>query len=290
MARDVQVQEFFDPISHTFSYVVSDPVSRCCAVIDPVLEFELSSATTQSLQADQIITYIQSNHLHLVWILETHVHADHLSAAQYLKQILGGKVAISENIAQVQATFAKIYDLDIKSLNHKQPFDHLFKDGEAFSIGHLSAYSLATPGHTPACLSYVIEDCIFVGDTLFMPDYGSARCDFPQGDAAQLFDSVQKIYQLPETMRMFLCHDYLPEKRENYQFQTDIDTQKRQNIHIHQHTTKADFVRLRRARDAKLSMPQLMLAAIQINIQAGHFPQAAENGIAYLKIPLNYFK
>jgi glyoxylase-like metal-dependent hydrolase (beta-lactamase superfamily II) len=290
MSDAAQVQEFFDPISHTFSYVVSDPMHKVCAVIDPVLDYDPVTASTQTTQADQIIAYIKRLQLKLSWILETHVHADHLTAAQYLKQQLGGQVAISEQISQVQASFAPIYDFDMKSLNAQQSFDYLFKDGEAFKIGELSAYSLATPGHTPACLSYVIGDSIFVGDTLFMPDYGSARCDFPQGNAGQLFDSVQKIYQLPETMRMFLCHDYLPVGRQHYQCQTDIQTQKQHNIHLNAQTRKADFVAMRQQRDAQLSMPKLMLPAMQINLQAGHLPSAEPNGIAYLKVPLNYFK
>ena len=233
--------------------------------------------------------YILSEKLSVQWILETHVHADHLSASQYLKQKLGGKVAMSAKIGIVQETFSKIYHLDIKQINATQHFDYLFADGEAFEIGSLSAYNIPTPGHTPACLSYVIGDAVFVGDTLFMPDYGTARCDFPKGSAEQLFDSVQRLYQLPDTTRIFLCHDYLPESRQNFQCQTNIQAQKTKNIHIQADTEKSAFIEMRNERDATLSMPRLILPAIQINMVAGHFPEPEENGQRYLKLPMNYF-
>jgi len=284
------VQDFFDENTKTFSYVVSDPISQQCAVIDSVLDYDPVSATTQTTHADQIIAYIRKNHLTVQWILETHVHADHLTASQYLKEHLGGKIAISEKIEIVQDTFSQIYNLDIKTLNSHQSFDYLFKDNEHFQIGELQAYNIPTPGHTPACLTYVIGDAAFVGDTLFMPDYGTARCDFPKGSAAQLYDSVTEIFKLPDQMRMYLCHDYLPESRQYYLCQTNIKTQRDENIHIHSGITKQAFITMREQRDATLSMPQLILPAIQVNIDGGKLPQAESNGIQYLKLPLNYFK
>ncbi|MFV5191611.1 MULTISPECIES: MBL fold metallo-hydrolase [Acinetobacter] len=284
------VKAFFDNDSHTFSYVVTDPETLHCAIIDSVLDYDAASATTSTTHADEIIGYIQNNSLKIEWILETHVHADHLTASQYLKSQLGGKIAMSEKIAVVQETFSAIYHLDIKYFNSKQIFDHLFKDNESFKIGQLEAYNIPTPGHTPACLSYVIGDAVFIGDTLFMPDYGTARCDFPKGSADQLFDSIQKLYQLPEQTRVFLCHDYKPEGREEYICETSIQAQKQSNIHLNANTRKQEFVRKRQERDATLSMPKLILPAIQINMDAGRFPEPEANGIRYLKLPLNYFK
>lgn len=283
------VQHFFDEETNTFSYVVTDPATQQCAIIDSVLNYDAASASTSTEGADAIISYIQQNSLSVEWILETHVHADHLTAAQYLKEKLGGKIAISNKIIVVQDTFGRIYNLDLKYLNAHQAFDYLFDDHEQFSIGELTAYNIPTPGHTPACLSYVIGDAVFVGDTLFMPDYGTARCDFPKGSAEQLFDSVQKLYELPAQTRVFLCHDYLPEGREAFIHETSIQQQKAENIHIHEGTQKADFVVMRNRRDAGLSMPKLILPAIQINMVAGHFPEPEANGTRYLKLPLNYF-
>ncbi|TCM60267.1 glyoxylase-like metal-dependent hydrolase (beta-lactamase superfamily II) [Acinetobacter calcoaceticus] len=290
MSQHAEVKAFFDSESNTFSYVVADPVTRQCAIIDSVLDYNAASATTQTTQADRIIAYIQQHQYSVQWILETHVHADHLTAAQYLKSKLGGSIAISDQIKRVQRTFGQIYHLDSAQFNSQQSFDYLFQDGEHFYIGQLQAYTLATPGHTPACLSYVVGDAVFVGDTLFMPDYGTARCDFPQGSAAELYDSVQKLYQLDPETRVYLCHDYLPESRTEYHFQTDIDTQKMQNIHIHHGVSKLAFIQMRESRDATLSMPKLILPAIQINMQAGQFPVAEANGQRYLKLPFNYFK
>ena len=284
------IQHFFDENTNTFSYVVSDPVTRQCAIIDSVLDYDPASATTSTIHADEIIAYIQKNELTVEWILETHVHADHLTASQYLKSQLGGKIAMSHKISIVQETFSAIYNLDIKYFNSHQSFDYLFADHETFTIGELQAYNIPTPGHTPACLSYVIGDAVFVGDTLFMPDYGTARCDFPKGSAGQLYDSVQTLYALPEETRVFLCHDYLPESREQYEHETLLKTQKEQNIHIHTGVSKAEFIEMRTQRDATLTMPKLILPSIQINMDAGKFPQPEANGIRYLKLPLNYFK
>lgn len=267
------IQHFFDENTNTFSYVVSDPVTRQCAIIDSVLDYDPASATTTTTHADEIIAYIHNNKLTVEWILETHVHADHLTASQYLKEQLGGKIAMSHKISIVQETFSAIYNLDIKYFNSHQSFDYLFADHEAFTIGELQAYNIPTPGHTPACLSYVIGDVVFVGDTLFMPDYGTARCDFPKGSAGQLFDSVQTLYELPEETRVFLCHDYLPESREQFEHQTLLKTQKEQNIHIHTGVSKAEFIEMRTQRDATLTMPKLILPSIQINMDAGKFPQ-----------------
>lgn len=285
-----QVKAFFDQDTNTFSYVVNDPQTNCCAVIDSVLNYDAASATTSTESADQIIQYIGDYQLKVEWILETHVHADHLTASQYLKSKLGGKVAMSEKISIVQETFSAIYGIDIKYFNTHQTFDYLFKDNEHFSIGKLDAFNLPTPGHTPACLSYVIGDAVFVGDTLFMPDYGTARCDFPKGSADTLFDSVQALYELPDQTRVFLCHDYKPEGRSEYCYETSINSQKQSNIHIDAKTRKQDFVNMRQARDATLAMPKLILPSIQINMDAGRFPEPESNGIRYLKLPLNYFK
>ena len=284
------IQHFFDENTNTFSYVVSDPVTLQCAIIDSVLDYDPASATTTTTHADEIIAYINKNELTVEWILETHVHADHLTASQYLKSQLGGKIAMSHKISIVQETFSAIYNLDIKYFNSHQSFDYLFDDHETFMIGELQAYNIPTPGHTPACLSYVIGDAVFVGDTLFMPDYGTARCDFPKGSAGQLYDSVQSLYELPEETRVFLCHDYLPESRERYEHETLLKTQKEQNIHIHTGVSKAEFIEMRTQRDATLTMPKLILPSIQINMDAGKFPQPEANGIRYLKLPLNYFK
>lgn len=284
------IQHFFDENTNTFSYVVSDPVTLQCAIIDSVLDYDPASATTTTTHADEILAYIHKNELTVEWILETHVHADHLTASQYLKAQLGGKIAMSHKISIVQETFSAIYNLDIKYFNSHQSFDYLFADHETFTIGELQAYNIPTPGHTPACLSYVIGDAVFVGDTLFMPDYGTARCDFPKGSAGQLFDSVQTLYELPEETRVFLCHDYLPESRERYEHETLLKTQKEQNIHIHTGVSKAEFIEMRTQRDATLTMPKLILPSIQINMDAGKFPQPEANGIRYLKLPLNYFK
>ena len=290
MTQQPNVKAFFDKNTNTFSYVVSDPQTARCAIIDSVLDYDAASATTSTEHADQMIAYVKSQGLTVEWILETHVHADHLTAAPYLKQQLGGKIAISKKIALVQETFGKIYHLDMKQINAHQPFDYLFEDGEHFKIGELEVYNIPTPGHTPACLSYVIGDAVFVGDTLFMPDYGTARCDFPNGSASVLYDSVHKLFQLPESTRVFLCHDYLPESRHEYQCETTIHQQKQQNVHIREGISKSEFVQMRQQRDAGLSMPKLILPAIQINMNGGQFPMPEDNGVSYLKLPLNYFK
>ena len=290
MTQHPLVQHFFDEQTNTFSYVVVNPISQKCAVIDSVLDYDAASATTKTTNANLIVNYIQENSLSIEWILETQVHADHLTASQHLKERLGGQIPISKKIAIVQETFSAIYNLDIKHFNAQQAFDYLFADHEQFKIGELIAYNIPTPGHTPACLSYVIGDAVFVGDTLFMPDYGTARCDFPKGSASVLFDSVKMLYQLAENMRVFLCHDYLPEGRHQYSCESSIQVQRDANIHINDQTTKAEFVAMRNRRDATLAMPKLILPAIQINMNGGKFPEPEENGIRYLKLPFNYFR
>jgi len=290
MTQQSHVKAFFDKNTNTFSYVVNDPQTAQCAIIDSVLDYDAASATTSTEHADQMIAYVKSQGLTVEWILETHVHADHLTAAPYLKQQLGGKIAISKNISLAKETFTEIYHLDMKQINAHQPFDYLFEDGEHFKIGELEVYNIPTPGHTPACLSYVIGDAVFVGDTLFMPDYGTARCDFPNGSASVLYDSVHKLFQLPESTRVFLCHDYLPESRHEYQCETTIQQHKQQNVHIREGISKSEFVQMREQRDAGLSMPRLILPAIQINMNGGQFPMPENNGVSYLKLPLNYFK
>lgn len=292
------VEPFFDAQTHTFSYVVTDQATRQCAIIDSVLDYDAASANTSTVHADDLINFIEKNDLRVVWILETHVHADHLSAAQYLKSRLGGRIAMSEKISLVQKTFGAIYHLEpsdthnISQTNqpsnvNTQAFDHLFADGESFQIGALTAYNIPTPGHTPACLSYVIGDAVFVGDTVFMPDYGTARCDFPNGSASLLYDSIQRLYQLDDTTRVFLCHDYKPAQRQDYQCCSSIAQQKQHNIHLNASTSKQDFITMREQRDATLDMPKLILPAIQVNMHAGKLPEPESNGIRYLKIPLN---
>ncbi|PNP98929.1 MBL fold metallo-hydrolase [Moraxella sp. RCAD0137] len=285
----MKVQHFFDKDSHTFSYVVTDPATDYCAIIDSVLGFEMASASTNTKLADEIIGYVQDHGLKVQWHLETHIHADHLSAASYLRSQLGGQIAISHRIEEVQAVFGKIYNTDFKTVNAQMGFDHLFADDDSFAIGSLSAIALATPGHTPACMSYVIGDAVFVGDTVFMPDYGTARCDFPKGSSEALFDSVQKLYRLPCDTTVYLCHDYLPPDRHTFCHKTSIGEQKQHNIHLAAQTEKADFVTMRDAKDKTLSMPKLILPAIQVNLCAGRLPDAEDNGIRYLKIPLNQF-
>jgi glyoxylase-like metal-dependent hydrolase (beta-lactamase superfamily II) len=282
------VQAFFDPISFTYSYLVWDPQSKEAAVIDPVLDFDAAAGCTSTTSADQIIAQVRQQGLTVQWLLETHVHADHMSAACYLKRQLGGCTAMGSVITEVQQLFCQIFNL--KDLRPDgSAFDKLFDDRENFMLGTIQCTVLHTPGHTPACVSYWIGDAVFVGDTLFMPDYGSARCDFPGGDAATLYRSVQKLYQLPEHSRMFLCHDYKAAGREEFSCETSIAAQKQHNIHLKQGTSEQDFVALRTSRDKTLAMPKLLLPSVQVNVRAGQFPAAEENGTVYLKLPLNLF-
>lgn len=278
---------FFDHDTSTVSYIVTDPVTLECAVIDSVLDFDPAGGNTKTDSADKIIACIKANGWSVSWNLETHVHADHLSAAPYIQQQLGGKLAIGEHIIQVQQVFSAVFNSEAEFACDGSQFDHLFKHGEVFSIGQLSGQVLHTPGHTPACISYLIGDALFVGDTLFMPDFGTARCDFPGGDAKQLFQSIEALLKLPDSTRVFLCHDYLPPGRSDYRWETTIGEQKQHNIHLQNGCES--FVTMRHQRDQQLAMPRLILPAVQVNMRAGHLPAEENNGIRYLKIPLNQF-
>jgi glyoxylase-like metal-dependent hydrolase (beta-lactamase superfamily II) len=283
------IKDFFDIDSNTYSYVVHCLQTQQAAVIDPVLNFDAASGRTNSQGAQAIIDYIQQHQLQLCWILETHVHADHLSAAPLLKQQLGGRTAIGRQITQVQQLFADVFQAEPEFCKDGRQFDKLLDDQEQLALGELTIQVLFTPGHTPACVSFLIGDAVFVGDTLFMPDYGSARCDFPGGSAETLYQSAQRLFALPKETRMFLCHDYKAQGREVFCGQTTIEAQLSSNIHLHQGISQSEFVQMRTQRDATLSMPKLMLPAVQVNMRAGHFPPAEANGVHYLKLPINRF-
>jgi glyoxylase-like metal-dependent hydrolase (beta-lactamase superfamily II) len=283
------VDGFFDEATFTVSYVVSDPETRHCAIVDSVLDYNPNSARTSHTSADQIIEYVRDNALKVEWILETHVHADHLSAAPYLKQQMGGRIGIGANITTVQKVFGKIFNAGLKFPTDGRQFDHLFKDGEAFRVGNLEGRAMHTPGHTPACMTYVIGDAAFVGDTLFMPDYGTARCDFPGGDAQQLYRSIQRILALPDETRLFLCHDYKAPGRDKYRWETTVGEERRHNVHVHEGISEDEFVRMRTERDKTLDMPRLILPSVQVNMRAGHLPPPEDNGVRYLRIPLDVF-
>ena len=283
------VKTFFDEPTYTFSHVVSDPETKECAIIDSVLDFDYASGKTDRVSADQIIAYIKEESLQTQWILETHVHADHLSAAPYLKEQLGGTLAIGDQITVVQNVFGKAFNAGTEFERDGSQFDHLFKDDESFSIGSIAAKAIHTPGHTPACMSYLIGDALFVGDTLFMPDYGTARCDFPGGDATTLYQSIQKLFTLPDETRVFMCHDYKAPGRDEYQFETTIGEERQHNIHVSVEHDQADFIHMRESRDATLDMPRLILPSVQVNMRAGHMPPAEDNGQRYLKIPVDLF-
>lgn len=285
----VNVFPFFDKDSNTFSYVVQDPSSQHCAIIDPVLDFDYASGTIFYEGADAIIDFIKSKDLKVSWIIETHVHADHLSAAPYLKKKLGGKIGIGKNITTVQNTFFTIFNEKKSNAADGSQFDYLFEDEEMYLLGNVQCRALHTPGHTPACMTHIMGDAAFVGDTLFMPDAGTARADFPGGDAAELYDSIAKILSQPDNTRIFMCHDYCPNGRE-LEYQTTVAEQKEKNIHIKQGISKSAFVELRQARDKTLSMPRLILPSLQVNMHAGHLPEQDTNGTVYLKVPINAFK
>ena len=283
----MQIQEFFHQDTSTYSYVVADSATQRCAIIDSVLDYDAASGRTATTAADQIIAYVTQQQLTVQWLLETHVHADHLSAAPYLKQQLGGQLAIGEQILQVQQVFGKLFNAGTGFARDGRQFDRLLSDGDSFKIGSLAVQVIHTPGHTPACVSYLIEDAVFVGDTLFMPDYGTARCDFPGGDAQTLYASIQKLFALPDQTRMYMCHDYKAPGRDHYQFLTTVGEERANNIHVHQGVSEQAFVAMRSERDAKLGMPRLILPSVQVNMRAGELPPAEDNGIRYLKIPLN---
>jgi glyoxylase-like metal-dependent hydrolase (beta-lactamase superfamily II) len=284
-----EVTAFFDEPTFTVSYVVRDPAGAACAVIDPVLDFDPAAGRTDTRSADAIAGFVDKNRLAVEWILETHVHADHLSAAARLKAALGGRTGIGARVVDVQKRFAALFDVEQEFATDGRQFDRLFADGETFEVGGLAARVLHTPGHTPACATYLIGDAAFVGDTLFMPDYGTARCDFPGGDARTLFRSIRRILALPPETRLFLCHDYKAPGREVYAWETTVADQRAFNIHIRDSIDEDAFVALRTARDAELEMPRLILPSVQVNIRAGELPPPAANGIRYLKFPLNMF-
>ena len=281
-----QVRGIFDPVTWTVTYVVHQGPGTACAIIDPVLDYDPKSGRTRHASADKVIDYVRANDLKVTWILETHAHADHLSAAPYLKAQLGGKTAIGDHITAVQKVFKGIFNLESDFKVDGSQFDRLLAENEAFQVGELSGKVLYVPGHTPACVAYQFGDAVFVGDTLFMPDVGTARCDFPGGNASTLYASTRKILSLPPQTRLFMCHDYPPSGRA-VAFETTVAEQRANNIHVHDGITEDQFVDMRKRRDATLEMPVLILPAVQINIRAGEMPPKEANGIAYAKIPLN---
>lgn len=281
------VKAFFDDQTFTVSYVVHEPQGRACAIIDSVLDFDHASGRTATTSADQIIDFVRSRELKVEWILESHVHADHLSAAPYVQQELGGKIGIGAQIVAVQDTFGKVFNEGTEFQRDGSQFDALFSEGDSFHIGQMRGDVLHTPGHTPACLTYVIGDAAFVGDTLFMPDFGTARCDFPGGSSATLYESIQKILTLPDETRIYVGHDYKAPGREEYAWETTVGEQKALNVHIGQGRSIEEFVEMRDARDATLAMPRLILPSLQVNMRAGQMPPADEEGDVFLKLPVN---
>ncbi len=289
MTRNIipEVTGFFDDGSNTISYVVKDPTSAACALVDSVLDFDMASGRTNFEQADKLLAHVEERELEVEWILETHVHADHLSAAPYLRDKTGAKIGIGSNICDVQKIFGKIFNAGTEFQMDGSQFDQLFDEGDTFNIGALTGKVLHTPGHTPACMTYVIGNAGFVGDTLFMPDFGTARTDFPGGSAEELFQSIWKILQLPEDTRLFMCHDYKAPGRDEFAWETTVGEQRRANIHVHEGVSMAEFVKFRTERDAKLSMPKLIIPSVQVNMRAGEMPPSESDGEIYLKIPIN---
>lgn len=278
---------FFDEPTFTASYVVVDAETKRAAVVDSVLDYEPHGGRTSTVSADRIVTFVKDQGLTVDWHLETHVHADHLSAAPYLKDRLGGKIAIGFNIVTVQKVLGDLFNAEPEFDRTGRQFDHRFEDGETFSLGTIPCRALHTPGHTPACMTYVIGDAAFVGDTLFMPDYGTARCDFPGGDARQLFRSIQKVLALPPETRLFLCHDYKAPGRDEFRWETTVAEERAKNIHVHKGVSEDDFVAWRTSRDKTLGMPRLFMPSVQVNMRGGTLPPPEDNGVRYLKIPLN---
>jgi glyoxylase-like metal-dependent hydrolase (beta-lactamase superfamily II) len=282
-----EVTAFFDEATNTVSYAVVDPATKKCALVDSVLDYDPASGRTDRHSAERMIAFVKEHGLTVEWLLETHVHADHLSAAPYLKQRLGGTLAIGRQITVVQDVFGKIFNAGTEFQRDGSQFDRLFEDGDTFRLGTIDGRVLHTPGHTPACLTYLVGDAAFVGDTLFMPDFGTARCDFPGGNARQLYRSIRKIFALPDETRLFLCHDYKAPGRDEYRWETTVGEEKRQNVHVHAGVSEDAFVALRTARDATLGMPRLILPSVQVNMRAGQLPPAEDNGQRYLKIPVD---
>ena len=281
-----EVQGFFDPGTNTVSYVVKDPGSAACAIIDSVMDIDYAAGRISYESANKIIKYVEENGLKVEWLIETHAHADHLSAAPYIQGKLGGKLGIGENIRIVQDVFGKIFNEGTEFQRDGSQFDRLFKDGDTYTIGNLKAFAMLTPGHTPACMTHVIGDAAFVGDTLFMPDGGTARADFPGGDARVLYRSIKRVLELPDSMRLFMCHDYAPGGRQ-IKWETSVAEEKANNIHVREGVTEDEFVRMRTERDASLDLPKLIIPSIQVNIRGGHLPEPDETGKRYLKVPIN---
>jgi glyoxylase-like metal-dependent hydrolase (beta-lactamase superfamily II) len=281
------VKAFFDEVTFTANYVIHDPDTKHVAIIDSVLDYDPDAGRTASTSADALVAYVEEEGLTVDWLLETHAHADHLSAASSLQKRLGGKIAIGRDIITVQQAFGKLFNAGPDFVRDGSDFDHLFDDGEAFQIGTVPAIALHVPGHTPAVLAYVIGGMVFIGDTMFMPDYGSARTDFPGGDARQLYQSIRRILSLPDETLLYLCHDYKAPGRDTFVWQSSVGEQRRANVHIHDGVSEEEFVAMRTARDAALGVPRLILPSVQVNMRAGHLPAAEENGMRYLKIPLD---
>lgn len=288
MSVNPEVKGFYDTTTATITYVVKDPQSDACAVVDSVMDIDYAAGRIAFDHADEVIAYIKANDLKVEWLLETHVHADHLSGAPYIQSKLGGRIGIGSNITIVQDTFGKIFNAGTEFQRDGSQFDRLFKEGDTYHIGSMTGFAMHTPGHTPACMTHVIGDAAFVGDTLFMPDGGTARADFPGGDARTLYHSIQKVLSLPDEMRLFMCHDYAPGGREVL-WETTVAEEKANNIHVGQGKSEDDFVKMRTERDATLDMPKLIIPSIQVNMRAGQLPPAESDGDHYLKVPVNKF-
>lgn len=282
-----EVKGFFDTATHTITYVVQDPATKACAIVDSVMDIDYAAGRITSAHADDVIAYVQAHDLTVEWLIETHVHADHLSAAPYIQGKLGGKIGIGQNITLVQETFGKVFNEGTEFQRDGSQFDRLFVDGDSYQVGQMVCFVLHTPGHTPACMTHVMGDAAFVGDTLFMPDFGTARCDFPGGSAEMLFESIQKLLALPDEMRIFVGHDYLPKGREAFVWETTVAAQKAANIHVGGNASKEAFVDMRTTRDAQLDMPKLIIPSLQVNMRAGELPPADDSGKRFLKVPVN---
>ena len=286
MSVKPEVTGFFDPATNTISYVVKDPASNACAIVDSVMDIDYAAGRITYDHADEIIAYVKAKGLTVEWLIETHVHADHLSAAPYIQKALGGKIGIGRNITVVQGTFGKVFNEGTEFQRDGSQFDRLFDDGDTYSVGKMDCVAIHTPGHTPACMTHVTGDAAFVGDTLFMPDGGSARADFPGGDAGQLYDSIQKVLALPDDMRLFMCHDYGPNGRD-IKWETTVGEEKAHNIHVGQGKSREEFIKFRTERDAQLDMPKLIIPSLQVNMRAGSLPEPDESGKRFLKVPVN---
>ncbi len=286
-SKKPEIVGFFDEATYTITYVVHDPATSEAAIIDSVLDYRPNSGRTSFASADKVIEYVNSKNLKVSWLLETHAHADHLSAAPYLQEKLGGKLAIGKAITTVQDVFGKLFNAGTEFQRDGSQFDHLFEDGDTFKIGTLDAVALHVPGHTPADIAYVIGDAVFLGDTMFMPDYGTARADFPGGDARQLFKSIKRLLELPRETRLFMCHDYKAPGRDTYAWESTVGAQRDGNVHVHDGVVEDEFVEWRQARDATLDLPELIMPSVQVNIRGGHMPAPESNGVSYIKIPVN---